>query len=159
MAIGSSGAVEAWLTMDYGPTLALTCEVGDDGSNFAYKGIAVAGFPNLFMLYGPNTNAGSILEMLELQADYIVQRLGWLEDRGLASLEVRAEAMAAYNEVLQRDITAVAPWRTVGSRYFRAPSGRIVTQWPGNVDRFAATLAAPDEDAYAAQAHQQREIA
>jgi hypothetical protein len=57
--------------------------------------------------------------------------------------------LEAYNETLRRDIAAVEAWQTVGSRYYRAESGRIVTQFPGNMAAYAATLAVPDEDAYA----------
>jgi cation diffusion facilitator CzcD-associated flavoprotein CzcO len=136
-------------------------DVWRDGPH-AYKGMAIAGFPNLFMLYGPNTNAGCILEMLEMQADYVIDRIGRLEREGADWIEVRAEAMEAYNETLQRDIAAVGAWRTVGSRYYRAPSGRIVTQYPGNMASFRQLTAAADEDAYdigLAPALEQREIA
>jgi cation diffusion facilitator CzcD-associated flavoprotein CzcO len=114
----------------------------------AYRGVAVAGFPNLFMLYGPNTNTGSILQMLEYQADYIIGKLERMEREGLDRLEVRREVMDAYNASLQEDIAKVAAWREVGSRYYRHESGRIVTQFPGNMAAFRAVLQAPDDDAY-----------
>jgi cation diffusion facilitator CzcD-associated flavoprotein CzcO len=115
---------------------------------YAFKGIAMSGFPNLFMLYGPNTNTGSILQMLEHEVDYVLARLRRMEREGLARIEVRRDALEAYNEMLQRDIAAVEAWHEVGSRYYRADSGRIVTQFPGNMAAFAATLAVPDDDAY-----------
>ena len=49
----------------------------------AYRGVSVAGFPNLFMLYGPNTNTGSILTMLEMQADYVLDKLARMEREDL----------------------------------------------------------------------------
>jgi cation diffusion facilitator CzcD-associated flavoprotein CzcO len=114
----------------------------------AYRGVTVAGFPNLFMLYGPNTNTGSILQMLEYQADYIVAKLQRMDREGLSRLEVRADAMEAYNASLQEDIAKVEAWHEVGSRYYRHESGRIVTQFPGNMAAFKAVLDVPDEDAY-----------
>jgi cation diffusion facilitator CzcD-associated flavoprotein CzcO len=115
----------------------------------AFKGIAMSGFPNLFMLYGPNTNTGSILGMLELEVGYVLAKLRRMEREDLAWIDVRREVLDAYNETLQRDIAAVEAWQTVGSRYYRAESGRIVTQFPGNMAAYAATLGVPDEDAYA----------
>jgi cyclohexanone monooxygenase len=114
----------------------------------AYRGVAVAGFPNLFMLYGPNTNTGSILQMLEYQADYILGKLARMERDGVDRLEVRREAMDAYNAALQEAIGKVGAWREVGSRYYRHESGRIVTQFPGNMAAFRAMLEQPDDDAY-----------
>jgi cyclohexanone monooxygenase len=115
----------------------------------AYRGTTVAGFPNLFMLYGPNTNTGSIPQMLEAQADYILGRLARMDREGLDWLEVRPEAMEAYNVALQEGIAKVKAWHEVGSRYYRHESGRIVTQFPGNMGAFRAMLDVPDDDAYA----------
>jgi cyclohexanone monooxygenase len=122
-------------------------DVWEDGPH-AYRGIAVAGFPNLFMLYGPNTNTGSILTMLEHEADYILAALARIEREGLDWLEVRQEAMDAYNVTLQERIAQVDAWREVGSRYYRHESGRIVTQFPGNMAAFSAMLEEPDDDAW-----------
>ena len=56
---------------------ATACALDDawaDGAQ-AYLGITTAGFPNLFMLYGPNTNNGSIISMIECQVDYLLRHL------------------------------------------------------------------------------------
>ena len=60
----------------------------------AYLGIAVAGFPNMFLLYGPNTNhgTGSAVEMLEMEADYAVKAIGLIADGTAPRLEVKREA-------------------------------------------------------------------
>lgn len=100
---------------------------------YAYLGMTVENFPNLFMLYGPNTNGGSIIDKLETQTRYIVGKTAHLLKNGLRSLEVRPEAVRAYNERLQADIGAVRAWQVEGSRYYRAPSGRVVTQCPYTV--------------------------
>lgn len=119
---------------------------------YAYKGMTVPGFPNLFMLYGPNTNNGSIIRMLELQADYVVAKLQRLRDEGLHSIEVGEEATEEYNAELQRRMNSIEAWRGVGSRYYRSASGRIVTQWPGNMADFEQLLSRPDDDAFDASA-------
>ncbi|BCP07995.1 4-hydroxyacetophenone monooxygenase [Mycobacterium paraintracellulare] len=115
---------------------------------YAYKGITVPGFPNLFMLYGPNTNNGIIIRMLEAQADYIADKVRLIRDRKLHAIEVRSEETERYNQKLQRDINAIDVWRTVGSRYYRAASGQIVTQWPGTMAAFERLLAEPDDNAF-----------
>jgi cyclohexanone monooxygenase len=118
-----------------------------DGA-IAYRGITTAGFPNLFMLYGPNTNNNSLITMLELETDYAVRQIRRLRDEGLAWLDIRPEAMAAYNEQLQRDIAAIEVWSGDCGGYYRAPSGRIVTQCPYTMTTFEKILAAPDAESY-----------
>ncbi len=72
----------------------------------AHRGVAVAGFPNFFMLYGPNTNLGhnSIIFMIECQANYIAQCAQALQNGKLRYIDVRKEAMAEFNRVLQKDM-------------------------------------------------------
>jgi len=67
----------------------------------AYLGMSIPGFPNLFCLYGPNTNLvvnGSIVMFSECSMRYTMQALKYMVDRGLKSLEVREEVYASYNE-------------------------------------------------------------
>jgi cation diffusion facilitator CzcD-associated flavoprotein CzcO len=95
----------------------------------AYLGVAVSGFPNFFMLYGPNTNQGgnSIVYILEAGARLVASAVGRLARRG-GYLEVRSEAEKRYNEELSVDLER-SIWTQCDS-YFRSPTGRIVTQWP-----------------------------
>lgn len=109
----------------------------EDGPQ-AYLGVTTQGFPNLFMLYGPNTNNGSILTMLEYQVEYIIRRLLEMKRHALHWIDVRRSVMDTYNDIVQKDIHAVEPWRTLGTRYYRARSGRIVTQWPSTMAAFKA---------------------
>jgi cation diffusion facilitator CzcD-associated flavoprotein CzcO len=118
-----------------------------DGAQ-AYKGVTTAGFPNLFMLYGPNTNADSILCMLEYQADHVLRQIQRMAREGLAWIDVKPAAMAAWNEALQREIAAIAPWQAGCTDYYRAPSGRVVTQWPRSMRAMEEALAGLDPDAY-----------
>ena len=118
----------------------------------AYKGVTTAGFPNLFMLYGPNTNADSIITMIEYQADHVLRQIQRIAREGLAWIDVKPAAMAAYNAEIQRKLAALELWQTGGSGYYRAPSGRIVTQWPGSMPELERALASLDEDCYEAAA-------
>jgi cation diffusion facilitator CzcD-associated flavoprotein CzcO len=100
---------------------------GDDPS--AYLGVAVSGFPNFFMLYGPNTNQGgnSIVYILEAGARLVAGAVSRLARRG-GWLDVRPEVERRHNERLSADLENTI-WTRCDS-YFRSPSGRIVTQWP-----------------------------
>lgn len=116
-----------------------------DGAH-AYLGVTTAGFPNLFMLYGPNTNHGSIITMIEYQMDYVRRMLERMDRDGLAWVDVRPETVKAYDERLQRDLDEVTVWDAGCHQYYRVPSGRIVTQWPHSMQRYRELTAAPDPD-------------
>ena len=120
----------------------------------AYKSVTTAGFPNLFMLYGPNSNADSILCMIEYQADHVLRQIERLERERLAWIDVKPEAMAAYNEEIQREIAAIPAWQAGCTDYYRAPNGRIVTQWPRSMPALEQALAGLDEEAYEAVARE-----
>jgi cation diffusion facilitator CzcD-associated flavoprotein CzcO len=122
-------------------------EAWDDGAR-AYLGITTAGFPNLFMLYGPNTNNGSILAMIESQVAYALARIQRVADEDLAWIDVRPEPMERYNEEIQLAIGRVRVWQADCNGYYRSPSGRVVTQWPYSMSEFARRTAVPDADAY-----------
>ena len=117
----------------------------------AYLGVATAGFPNLFMLYGPNSNCGSIIFILECQVDYILKHLIRMRAEGLRSLEVRREVMRRYNEQLQQDLERIEVWNGSCSGYYRSESGRIVTQWPSTMSAYRDRIRQPDSDAYEAE--------
>jgi cation diffusion facilitator CzcD-associated flavoprotein CzcO len=124
--------------------------IGDawsDGAS-AYLGITTPGFPNLFMLYGPNTNNGSILTMLESQVDYAVRQLQRLADQQLAWLDVRPEPAERFNEDVQAAIGRVRVWQADCNGYYRTPSGRVVTQWPYTMTEYRERTMKPDDDAY-----------
>jgi len=118
----------------------------------AYKGVTTAGFPNLFMLYGPNTNSDSILTMIEYQADHVLRQIQRLVREGLAWIDVKPAAVAAYNAEIQREIAAIEPWQAGCTGYYRAPNGRNVTQWPRSMPALERALSGLDEEAYEAAA-------
>jgi cyclohexanone monooxygenase len=109
-----------------------------DGAH-AYLGMAVPGFPNFFMLYGPNTNVGSnsVIFVLESQARYIVRALKYLRRKGKSYLAVRSSAMAEFVAKIDQWMQGTV-WTTQCSNYFRAPNGRVVTQWPRSAGAFWA---------------------
>lgn len=96
----------------------------------AYLGLSVPGYPNFFMLYGPNTNGvNSILFMHEAQARYVGQAVRLLGRTGKRTLEVRSPVMTRYNRRLGRQLEGTV-WAAGCSNYFRTPEGKIVTQLP-----------------------------
>ena len=118
-----------------------------DGAQ-AYKGVMTAGFPNLFMLYGPNTNGDSIITTIEYQVDHALRHIERIASEGLAWIDVKPGPMAEYNTRIQEDIARVVPWRAGCSDYYRSPSGRVVTQWPHTMSELRRTLETPDLEAY-----------
>ncbi|MGH3433327.1 MAG: flavin-containing monooxygenase, partial [Thermocrispum sp.] len=107
-------------------------DVWSDGA-YAYKGISVPGFPNMFLMYGPNTNlgCGSIIYMLESQARYIVQAVRHLAGRPGRALDVKADVAAEFDDALQRKLDR-SVW-TLCSSWYRNAAGRITNNWPGTV--------------------------
>ncbi|MEQ8232216.1 MAG: NAD(P)/FAD-dependent oxidoreductase [Gammaproteobacteria bacterium] len=126
-------------------------EAWADGAQ-AYLGITTTGFPNLFMLYGPNTNQGCILYMIEQQVDYVVRQLERMDREGLAWIDVRPEVMTRFNDDLQAALKAVDVWQASCGNdfYYRSKSGRMVTQWPHSMDAFNAATSQADAEAYEA---------
>jgi cation diffusion facilitator CzcD-associated flavoprotein CzcO len=98
------------------------------GEPRAFLGITVPGFPNFFMLYGPGTNGGEIVWMLERQAEYAVRAVRRMMRTGATEVDVKRRWADAYDRWLQRSVRNTA-W-TVSNNYFKSGSGRIVTQWP-----------------------------
>jgi cation diffusion facilitator CzcD-associated flavoprotein CzcO len=97
----------------------------------AYFGVTTHGFPNLFSLYGPNTNGGnSIILMLEFQIAYALRLIEEADRAGADWLDVRRDVMDEYNAGLQQELNSVAVWQVGANDYYRTSSGRIVTQWP-----------------------------
>ena len=97
----------------------------------AYFGVTTSGFPNLFMLYGPNTNGGnSIILMLEYQIEYMLRLLDEVERAGVDWIDVRRDVMDGFNEGLQQELERVPVWQAGANDYYRSAEGRIVTQWP-----------------------------
>ena len=96
----------------------------------AYLGVTTSGFPNLFMLYGPNMNNGSIIQMIEYQVEHVLEVLTGMDEKSLDWVDVHPEAMETFNRKVQEAIDGIDVWNLNCNTYYRAPNGRIVTQWP-----------------------------
>jgi cation diffusion facilitator CzcD-associated flavoprotein CzcO len=103
-----------------------------DGAE-AYLGMTVAGFPNLFILYGPNTNLGhnSIVFMVECQVGYILRCIAQLRTRapGRVSMEVRRDVMDAYNRDVQTRMRSTV-WEAGCDSWYKTASGKVTNNWP-----------------------------
>ena len=103
----------------------------------AYLGMAVPNFPNMFLVFGPNTNLGSssIILMMEQQSRYIRQLVQTLaRAEGPVALEVRGEVDEEYDrEIVSRLGDSV--WSGCDS-WYKADNGRITTNWPGLVHEY-----------------------
>jgi len=97
----------------------------------AYRGVSVAGFPNFFMLYGPNTNLGSnsIIFMVERQANYIVRCVDKILCHKLISLDVNKAVMRAYNDRMQGEL-AKTVWVASCDSWYKNEAGKVVNNWP-----------------------------
>jgi cation diffusion facilitator CzcD-associated flavoprotein CzcO len=98
------------------------------GATEAFLGMMVPGFSNFFIMYGPNTNASPLVHFYEAQASFAAALIARAAKTGRRSIDVRRSAFIIYNEWLQAQL-AKTVWATTNN-YFRAGTGRIVSQWP-----------------------------
>ena len=124
-----------------GETLAAAWRDGPE----AYHGITVAGFPNLFLLLGPNTGTGhtSVLIPIEAQARYVLACLRELERRGARSMDVRADVMRAHNAELQRRLAGTVWASPACTSWYKTRSGKILATYPGFITRYVRETRTP----------------
>ena len=98
----------------------------------ALLGIGVTGFPNLYVMYGPNTNLGhsSIVYMLESQMAYIRQCVQRILSDNLRYVDVKPEAQERYNDEMQKRLQN-SVWQTGCSSWYVNEFGRNTANWPG----------------------------
>ena len=110
----------------------------------AHLGICVSGFPNMFLMYGPNTNTsgGSIIFYEEAQARYLRQALERVRRSG-AAIDVRPEVQAERDRAVQSRFQGTA-WTRCDS-WYRDERGRIVANWPGYMREYADQVSELDE--------------
>ncbi len=116
----------------------------------AHRGTTVAGFPNLFLLLGPNTGLGhsSVVLMVEAQIEYVLQALRTLAARGASVLEVRRAAQEAYDARVQAQLDDTV-WNAGGcSSWYRDADGRNFALWPTHTFTFRRQTVRFDADAY-----------
>ena len=109
----------------------LLSEVAQDGLE-AYKGATVAGFPNFFMITGPNTGLGhnSMIYMIESGVNYLIDAIGLIRRQELHSLEVLPQVQADYNRRLQRRLHGTV-WDSGCKSWYLTEGGKNNTLWPG----------------------------
>jgi cation diffusion facilitator CzcD-associated flavoprotein CzcO len=114
----------------------------------AHLGMCVPHFPNMFVMYGPNTNTsgGSIIVYLEAQAAYLTKALRQLRERDAGTIEVRAEVEAASDRALQARFAGTA-WTQCDS-WYRDEHGRIVANWPGYMREYLQQTSQLDASEY-----------
>jgi cation diffusion facilitator CzcD-associated flavoprotein CzcO len=120
------------------------------GSPQAYLGTTVAGFPNLFMLWGPNLNLGhsSIVYMLESQIGYVMQALDAMDARERATLEVKPQVQDEWNDYLQERLAGTV-WDTGGCRsWYLDANGRDSVMWPDFTFNFRRRVSEFDPNDY-----------
>lgn len=122
--------------------------VWKDGAR-AYLGLAVPGFPNFFLMYGPNTNvgSGSIVHMLESQITYIVSAARLLAE-GHRSMEVREDVLDAFDHAAQQRLSTTV-WNTGGcDSWYLDPGRRNTNNWPGSMTAYRHRTRALDPADY-----------
>jgi cation diffusion facilitator CzcD-associated flavoprotein CzcO len=97
----------------------------------AYLGLSVPGFPNMFLLYGPNTNGGtgSVIYTLEAGVTHVIAALRELDRRTARKIEVRREAAEAFNREL-REALSKTVWHTGCTSWYLDENGNDPNQWP-----------------------------
>ena len=115
----------------------------------AYLGITVPDFPNLFLLYGPNTNLGhnSIIFMLERQIDYVMAAIRDLAGKPGAFIDVDPDVEQRYNDAIQSSL-AGSVWAAGCDNWYTDEAGRIVNNWPGLTVEYAKATRRFDVEHY-----------
>lgn len=106
---------------------------GEEGVSLdAYKGSAAAGFPNFFMIAGPNAGLGhnSFIYMIESSAAYVTGAITALRGQRLHSVDVKPEVQAAYNRKLQQGLKGTV-WGSGCRSWYLDRNGKNVALWPG----------------------------
>jgi cation diffusion facilitator CzcD-associated flavoprotein CzcO len=119
-----------------------------DGAD-AYLGTTFAGFPNLFMIIGPNTGLGhtSMVVMMEAQIGYILGALRAMKRKKLRLVEVREDVQRRYNQRIQARL-AKSVWNAGCSSWYRDERGKNTTLWPGLTLEYRARMARFDLESY-----------
>lgn len=123
-------------------------EAWRDGAE-AYLGLTIPGFPNFFLLYGPNTNLAhnSVVYMIESQIRYILGCLGWLVRRPGTFLDVKSERLNRYAEEIQARLDR-SVWSAGCANWYKNAKGRITNNWPGFTFEYRWRTRAPRAEDY-----------
>ncbi|MBJ8348945.1 NAD(P)/FAD-dependent oxidoreductase [Antrihabitans sp. YC2-6] len=112
------------------------------GGAYAYKSVAVAGYPNLFFTFGPNSGPGhnSALVYMEAQIDYLTDGIHTLLEQNLQTIDVRRDLQDRYNERLQKKLAATT-WNSGCKSWYLTEDGFNPSMFPGFGTQFANQLA------------------
>lgn len=112
---------------------------------YAYRSVAVSGYPNLFFTFGPNSGPGhsSALVYMEAQIDYIVEAIGALLRFGWKALDVRPDAQARFNDDIQRRLRATT-WNSGCQSWYLTEDGFNATMFPGFATQYVGQLKSVD---------------
>ncbi|GAA4477495.1 NAD(P)/FAD-dependent oxidoreductase [Rhodococcus olei] len=125
-------------------------EVFERSGQQGYKGSAIANFPNMFFLVGPNTGLGhtSMVYMIESQLNYVVDALDVVERNDIGTIEVRKDVQDAYNRDLQEKLSH-SVWNNGGcASWYLDKHGNNTTLWPGFTFEFRGITRTFDLEAY-----------
>jgi 4-hydroxyacetophenone monooxygenase len=103
------------------------------GDARAFLGITVPGFPNLFCLYGPNTNIvinGSIIYFSECEVRYVLDAIRVLLEGGHRALDCRAEVHDAFNDRVDAANREMAWGASEVNSWYKNERGRVTQNWP-----------------------------
>jgi cation diffusion facilitator CzcD-associated flavoprotein CzcO len=132
-----------------------------EGSPRAYLGTAVPGFPNFFILLGPNTGLGhsSMVYMIESQIEHVRKAIGALDDAGAGTIEVRRQAHEAFNRHVDARMRGTV-WDLGGcSSFYLDRTGHNATIWPDWTWRFRQLAGRLEPSAYRLTSHNPAPVA
>jgi len=121
-----------------------------NGAPEAFKGATVDGFPNFFFLVGPNTGLGhnSMIYMIEALSTYIVDAIRQMRENGWSAVDVKPEALRAYNDRLQAKVEGTV-WQVGGCKsWYQNDAGRNTALWPDFTFNFRKEVARFDPSDY-----------
>lgn len=123
-------------------------KVWNDGAE-AYLGVVMPGFPNFFMVYGPNTNLAhnSIIFMIECQIKYILLLLERTIKLGAKAIEPTPERFKAYNERIQQ-LMSKTVWVAGCPSWYKNEAGKVTNNWPRSTVSYYVSTHWPDWSAY-----------
>ena len=122
-----------------------------DGEARAYLGMTIPNFPNLFLMYGPNTNIvinGSIIYFSECEARYITESVRMLLATGAGAMNVRVDVHDAYNQKVDAANASMAWGAASVNTWYKNASGRVTQNWPFSLLEFWQRTHAPVPDDY-----------
>lgn len=116
----------------------------------AYKGTVAPGFPNLFMIIGPNTGLGhsSMIHIIESQIAYIMDALRWMRSAGVQSVDVKPDALEGWNAWLQEKLEETVWAVGCEASWYKTADGVNTTLWPGSTISFRRHLRRFDSENY-----------